>query len=82
LLYGTLVHAGRPAGLIVTLIVSLCAVAMPYIHTSGSGVGAISKSSGGLFFVETLIALGALGTFSCIVSVRGLWRLRSGHPNE
>jgi hypothetical protein len=47
-------------------------------QTSGAGVGNVAKSSGGLFFVWTLVALGALATFSFLQSVRGLWSKRSG----
>jgi biotin transporter BioY len=80
LLYGMLVLAERRSGQLIMLVVSLFAVAMPVLHTRGAGVGAIAKSSGGFFFVWTLIALGMTGTFSFILSVRGLWSLRSGQP--
>jgi hypothetical protein len=45
----------------------------------GKGVGVasgIANSSGGFFFVWTLIALGVTALISVILSVRGLWRLR------
>jgi hypothetical protein len=46
---------------------------MPALHLSGKGVGgAIATSSGGYFFIWTLFALGVTGTFSLILSVRGL----------
>jgi hypothetical protein len=31
-------------------------------------------------FIWTLFALGILGTFTIVLSVRGLWNLRSGQP--
>ena len=48
---------------------------------NGEGVGVasgIANSSGGFFFVWTLIALGVTGLFSVILSARGLWSLRRG----
>jgi hypothetical protein len=80
LLYWILVLAERRSGQLIMLVVSLFAVAMPVLHTRGAGVGAIAKSSGGFFFVWTLVALGMTGTFSFILSVRGLWSLRSRQP--
>ena len=73
LLYCTVMLADRRSGVLGMLGISLAAIAMPVLHTSSAGVGAISKSSGGLAFVWTLIALGALGTFSFIAAVRALW---------
>lgn len=35
-------------------------------------------SAGGFFFVWTLWALGGLGGFTFVLSVRGLWNLRRG----
>jgi hypothetical protein len=73
LLYGIVVLAEGRAGLIIMLVVSLFAIAMPVLHTRGAGVASIVRSSGGLFFVWTLILLGATGTLSFILSVRALW---------
>ena len=53
---------------------------VPVIHMKGKGVGEIAKSSGGFFFVWTLLALGTTATFSLILSARGLWSLRRGQP--
>ena len=42
----------------------------------GKGVGVasgIANSSGGFFFVWTLIALGVTALFSIVLSLRGLW---------
>jgi hypothetical protein len=77
-LYGTLVLAERRSGYIIILLGALLASGMPVIHMRGAGVGAIAKSSGGFFFVWTLLALGVTGLFSVILSVRGLWNLQRG----
>src|SRR5580693_1200964 len=60
-LYGTLVLAERRSGYVITLLGSLLLLAVPVIHVKGKGVGVasgIANSSGGFFFVWTLIALG------------------------
>ena len=77
-LYGTLVLAERRAGYIILLLGSLLGLAIPFIHMRGQGVGVasgIANSSGGFFFVWTLIALGVTALFSVILSARGLWSL-------
>jgi hypothetical protein len=71
-LYGTLVLTERRSGYIITLIGGIFALGMPAIHLRGTGIGNIVKSSGGFFFLWTLFALGVLGLFSTILSVRGL----------
>ena len=78
-LYGTLVLAERRSGYIIVLLGSLLGCLVPVIHLKGAGVGgAIAKSSGGFFFIWTLLALGVTALFSVILSVCGLWRhLRS-----
>ena len=84
-LYGTLVLAGRRAGYVIILLASLLGLAVPVIHMRGTGVGVasgIANSSGGFFFVWTLIALGVTALFSVILSARGLWSLRRGQPRE
>ena len=48
----------------------------------GVHYGEIAMSTGGFFFVWTLWALGGLGGFTFILSVRGLWSLRRGQPQE
>jgi hypothetical protein len=80
-LYGTLVLAGRRSGYVIILLGSLLGMAVPYIHMRGKGVGVasgIANSSGGFFFVWTLIAIGVTALFSVILSARGLWSLRRG----
>ena len=77
-LYGTLVLSERRSGYIIMLLGSLLSLAVPIIHMKGKGVGVTSRignSSGHFFFVWTLLALGAIGLFSAILSARGLWSL-------
>jgi hypothetical protein len=80
LLYGTLVLAERRSGYVIILLGSLLLLAVPVIHMKGKGVG-IANSSGGFFFVWTLIALGVTALISVILSVRGLWSLRRTTPD-
>jgi hypothetical protein len=77
-LYGTLALAERRSGYVILLLGSLLGSGVPVIHFNGAGVGDIAKSSGGFFFVWTLLALGVTAAFSLILSVRGLWGLRRG----
>ena len=67
LLYGTLVLAERRSGRIIMLIGGLGAAAMPVIHSKVN-----LARSGTFFFIWTLFALGALGTLSVILALRGL----------
>jgi hypothetical protein len=82
-LYGTLVLAERRSGYIIILFASLLSLAVPVLHMKGKGVGVasgIANSSGGFFFVWTLIALGVTALFSVILSARGLWSLPWRRP--
>ena len=80
-LYGTLVFAERRSGYVIILLGSLLGLGVTVIHMRGAGVGGeIAKSSGGFFFVWTLIALGVTALFSVMLSVRGLWSLQRGRP--
>jgi hypothetical protein len=83
-LYGTLVLAERRSGYVIILLLgSLLGLGVPFIHMRGKGVGVasgIANSSGGFFFVWTLIALGVTALFSVILSARGLWRLPWRQP--
>ena len=82
-LYGALVLAGRRSGYIITLLLGLFSLVVPYIHMRGKGVGitsSIGNSSGHFFFVWTLIAIGVTGLFSAILSARGLWNLPWRRP--
>src|SRR5271154_4097666 len=75
-LYGTLMLAGKRSGYVIILLGSLLGLVVPVIHMKGAGVGVasgIANSSGGFFFVWTLIALGVTALFSIVLSARGLW---------
>ncbi|HYY97177.1 MAG TPA: hypothetical protein VE642_01225 [Pyrinomonadaceae bacterium] len=79
-LYATLMLAERRSGYIIILIFSLLVTGLPVIHMRRGGLvgGDIANSSGALFFVWTLIAVGVTGLFSVILSARELWSLRRG----
>ena len=78
-LYGTLVLRDRRSGSIIVLVASLLGLLVPIIHMKGAGVGgAIAKSSGGFFFIWTLIALGVTSLFSVMLSARALWEQLRG----
>ena len=73
-LYGTLLLTGRRSGYVIILVGSLLGLLVPVLHMTGVGVGGeIAKSSGGFFFVWTLISLGVTSLISVILSVCGLW---------
>ena len=57
LLYGTLVLAERRSGYAIMLLVGLFAAATPVMHMRGAHYGEIAKSTGGFFFVWTLLSL-------------------------
>ncbi len=80
-LYATLVLAGRRSGYIIVLLASLLGVAPPVLHFNAAGGvagGEIATSSGALFWVWTLLALGVCAVFSVILSAHGLWKLQRG----
>ena len=80
-LYGALVLADKRSGLGIVLVLSLLGLVVPVVHMRGNGVGgAIAKSSGGFFFIFTLLAFGVTSLFTLMLSARGLWELRS-RPN-
>jgi hypothetical protein len=73
-LYGTLALRERRSGNLIILVASLLGLLVPVIHMKGLGVGGtIAKSSGGFFFIWTLIALGVISLFSVLLSARLLW---------
>jgi hypothetical protein len=73
-LYGTLALRERRSGNLIVLVASLLGLLVPVIHMKGLGVGGtIAKSSGGFFFIWTLIALGVISLFSVLLSARLLW---------
>src|SRR4051794_22984884 len=75
LLYGTLVLGERRSGHVIMLLVGLFAAAMPVMHMRGAHYPEIARSTGGFFFVWTLLALGGLGGLTVILAARGLWSL-------
>jgi hypothetical protein len=78
-LYGTLALTERRSGYVIVLLGSLLGLVVPIVHMKGAGIGGtIARSSGGFFFIWTLIALGVTAFFSIILSARGLW----GHRPE
>lgn len=80
-LYGALVLSDRRSGYIIMFLGGLLAAVVPYLHMRGAGVGGeFAKSSGAFFFIWTLLSLGLTGTFSVILSVRGLWRREWTQP--
>ena len=82
-LYGTVVLAGRRSGYIIILLMSLLGLCVPVLHMRGAGVGAhLGKYSGDFFFIWTMLAIGVTALFSVILSVRGLWGLRSGQATQ
>lgn len=76
-LCGTLLLSHRRLGLVIVLIGSVLALAMPVLHMRGAGVG-VKRSAGAFFFIWTLYALGVTGTFGVILAGRALWRVRGG----
>src|SRR5579863_5307850 len=71
-MYATLVVPERRAGYIVNLLGGLAALAMPILHFKRAWPAAGISKPGTFFFIFTLLALGTLGIFSIILSVRGL----------
>jgi hypothetical protein len=84
-LYGTLVLAERRSGYVIVLLASLLGAYVPVIHFKAAGgvVGrGIATSSGALFWVWTLLALGVCAVFSLILSAHGLWKLQWGRSRK
>ena len=81
-LCGTLLLAERRSGFIITLVGGLLAAGVPYLHMSGNGVGGefARTRSAAFFFIWTLFMLALTGTFSMILSVRGLWKREWSRP--
>src|SRR5947207_2774816 len=58
-LCGTLILAERRLGQVIMLLGGLAAAAMPILHIRGASHGGhIAQSSGGFFFIWTVLALG------------------------
>ncbi|HZF13177.1 MAG TPA: hypothetical protein VFE33_30670 [Thermoanaerobaculia bacterium] len=72
-LYGTLLLAERRSGYVITLLGSLLGASVPVIHfrvVGGVAGRGIAESSGGFFFVWTLVALGVTAVFSSLLAAR------------
>jgi hypothetical protein len=76
-LIGTLMLSERRTGYVIMLLGGLFAAAMPVLHMRGAGYPAIVKSSGGFFFLWTLLMVGTTGALAVILSARALWVSRS-----
>jgi hypothetical protein len=84
-LYGTLVLAERRSGYVIVLLGSLLGAYVPVVHFKAAGgvVGrGIATSSGALFWVWTLLAIGVFAVFSVILSAHGLWKLQWGRSRK
>lgn len=79
-LYGTLVLADRRSGHVIMLLGSILGLVALVLHMRGAGLvgGRIAHSSGVLFWVWTLLALGGNSTFCGVLAARGLWILQRG----
>lgn len=75
-LLGTLTFTERKSGRVIVLLLSFLGAGVPIVHFKGKGVAAVAKSSGGLFFVWTLLALGITALCAFMLSIDGLWSLR------
>jgi len=75
-LYAALALAGRGSGYILLVVGALASAVVPIIHMSGGGVRQeVVQSSGGLFFVGTLLAVAVIASFSVLLAIHGLWSL-------
>lgn len=72
-LIGTLLLTERRSGYVIMLLGGLFAAAMPVLHMTGARYAAIATSSGGFFFIWSLIAVGTTGTLAVILAARALW---------
>ncbi|SRR4051812_8943708 len=72
-LFGTLALTERRSGYVIMLLGGLIALLMPVLHMRGARYPTIAASDGGFFFVWTLIACGAIGMLSALLSARALW---------
>lgn len=77
-LCAALLLAERRSGLIILFLGAILAVGVPALHMNPTGIGAkYAETSGAVFFFWSLLALGVSGAFSLVLSVLGLWNLRS-----
>jgi hypothetical protein len=80
-LSATLVFHERRWGLVIILIGSILAAAVPVLHMQGRGLVlgryGTTNANAMFFWVWTNIGLGASGMVSVVLSVRALWSLRA-----
>jgi hypothetical protein len=74
---GTVLLSERRSGQVIMFLGGFVALAMPVIHRNNGFTPAVAQASGGILFIWTLVALGVTGGLVIILSVRGLWGLRS-----
>jgi hypothetical protein len=74
-LAGTVLLEGRRLGYASTLICGLFAAGMPVLHLTAPRFGTVPRP-GQFLFMWTLIALGVIGLFTVMLSVRGLLRYK------
>ena len=74
---GALLLADRISGHVIMFFGGLVALGMPIIHRNNGFTPTVAQAPGGVFFIWTLVALGVTGGLAIILSVRGLWNLRS-----
>ncbi len=74
LLYGTLILRERIPGIVIMLVGSVFAAAMPAIHLRSPRIAETAASDWGYFFIWTLWALGVTGFFGIILCIRSLVR--------
>ena len=81
-LFATVVLGARRSGYILMLLGALLGCLLPLAHMRGAGMvgGRMANTSGMLFFVWTLLALGVTAVSSVVLSALGLWRLRRSAP--
>ena len=80
-LSATLVFPERRWGLVIILLASILASAVPVLHMQGRGLVlgryGTTNANAMFFWVWTNIALGVSGMLSVVLSVRALWSLRA-----
>jgi hypothetical protein len=74
---GIFLLAERRSGHIIMMLGGLAALGMPVLHRNNGFTVAVARSSGGLFFIWTLVALGVIGGLIVLLAARGLWKMRS-----
>ena len=75
---GTLVLGGTRWGYVIMFLGGLVGAGMPFIHMRGRGItDAIGASTLGIFFIWGLFLVGATGSAAAILSLQGLWSMRT-----